>query len=74
MPYSKVKVYSDGGHYIGIPYKPNPSAGKRRVQTEEMVTVYSKKQITVKALLKSNRPNAKQTIRRERLSRPLPSK
>ena len=40
MPYSKVKVYSDGGHYIGIPYKPNPSAGKRRVQAEETVTVF----------------------------------
>ena len=42
MPYSKVKVYSDGGHYIGIPYKPNPSAGKRRVQEEETVTVFPK--------------------------------
>lgn len=42
MPYRKVKVYSDGGHYIGIPYKPNPSAGKRRVQAEETVTVFPK--------------------------------
>ena len=30
MPYGKVKVYSDGGHYIGIPYEPNPYAGKLR--------------------------------------------
>ena len=28
MPYGKVKVYSDGGHYIGIPYEP-----------EEVITV-----------------------------------
>ena len=26
MPYSQVKVYSDGSHYIGIPYEPNPRA------------------------------------------------
>ena len=26
MPYSQVKVYSDGSHYIGIPYIPDPRA------------------------------------------------
>ena len=30
MPYSQVKVYSDGSHYIGIPYEPNPRAKNRR--------------------------------------------
>ena len=39
MPYGKVKVYSDGGHYIGIPYEPNPHAGKRRKVPEEVITV-----------------------------------
>jgi hypothetical protein len=39
MPYGKVKVYSDGGHYIGIPYEPNPYAGKRRKAPEEVITV-----------------------------------
>ena len=29
MPYSQVKVYSDGSHYIGIPYEPNPRARNR---------------------------------------------
>lgn len=39
MAYSKVKVYSDGGHYMGIPYEPNPHAGKRRKVSEETITV-----------------------------------
>ena len=39
MPYGKVKVYSDGGHYIGIPYEPNPYARKRRKAPEEVITV-----------------------------------
>ena len=39
MPYSKVKVYSDGSHRIGIPYEPNPHAGKRRKGPEEVITV-----------------------------------
>ena len=39
MPYSKVKVYSDGSHRIGIPYEPNPHAGKRRKVPEEVITV-----------------------------------
>lgn len=39
MAYSKVKVYSDGGHYIGIPYEPNPHAGKRRKISEEAIAV-----------------------------------
>lgn len=39
MPYGKVKVYSDGGHYIGILYEPNPYARKRRKALEEVITV-----------------------------------
>lgn len=39
MPYSKVKVYSDGSHRIGIPYEPNPYVRKRRKQPEEVITV-----------------------------------
>ena len=39
MPYGKVKVYSDGGHYIGIPYEPNPYARKRRKTPEEVIAV-----------------------------------
>ena len=39
MPYSKVKVYSDGSHPIGIPYEPNPYVRKRRKQPEEVITV-----------------------------------
>ncbi len=39
MPYGKVKVYSDGGHYIGIPYEPNPYARKRRKTPEEVIVV-----------------------------------
>ncbi len=42
MAYSKVKVYSDGGHYIGIPYEPNPHVGKRRKVFEETITVTEK--------------------------------
>lgn len=39
MPYSKVKVYSDGNHYIGIPYEPNPRAKNRRPRKEEIIDV-----------------------------------
>ena len=39
MPYSKVKVYSDGNHYIGIPYEPNPRAKNRRPHKEEIINV-----------------------------------
>ena len=39
MPYSKVKVYSDGSHRIGIPYEPNSYVRKRRKQPEEVITV-----------------------------------
>lgn len=39
MPYSQVKVYSDGSHYIGIPYEPNPSAKNRRPRCEEVIEV-----------------------------------
>ncbi len=39
MPYGKVKVYSDGGHFIGIPYKPNTSVRKRRGYPEEVIAV-----------------------------------
>lgn len=39
MPYSEVKVYSDGSHSIGIPYEPNPYTRKRRKQPEEVIIV-----------------------------------
>ena len=39
MPYSQVKVYSDGSHYIGIPYEPNPLAKIRRPRYEEVIEV-----------------------------------
>ena len=39
MPYSQVKVYSDGSHYIGIPYEPNPRAKNRRPNYEEVIEV-----------------------------------
>ena len=39
MPYSQVKVYSDGSHYIGIPYEPNPRAKNRRPRYEEVIEV-----------------------------------
>ena len=39
MPYSQVKVYSDGSHYIGIPYEPNPMAKNRRPHHEEVIEV-----------------------------------
>ncbi len=39
MPYSQVKVYSDGSHYIGIPYIPDPRARNRRPRHEEIIEV-----------------------------------
>lgn len=39
MPYSQVKVYSDGSHYIGIPYEPNPRAKNLRPRYEEVIEV-----------------------------------
>ena len=39
MPYSQVKVYSDGSHYIGIPYIPDPRAKRRRPRYEEVIEV-----------------------------------
>ena len=39
MPYRKVKVYSDGSHYIGIPYEPNPYAQSRRPHYEETIEI-----------------------------------
>ena len=39
MPYSQVKVYSDGSHYIGIPYIPDPRAKNRRPHYEEVIEV-----------------------------------
>ena len=39
MPYSQVKVYSDGGHFIGVPYEPNASAKNRRPRCEEIIEV-----------------------------------
>lgn len=37
--YQKVKVYSDGSHYIGIPYEPNPRARRPRPRCEELISV-----------------------------------
>ena len=38
MPYEKVKIYSDGSHYIGIPHTTRPK--KPRVERiEERITV-----------------------------------
>ena len=39
MPYRQVKVYSDGSHYIGIPYIPDPLAKRRRPRYEEVIEV-----------------------------------
>ena len=39
MPYSQVKVYSDGSHYIGIPYIPDSRASNRRPRCEEVIEV-----------------------------------
>ena len=39
MQYSQVKVYSDGSHYIGIPYIPDPRAKNRRPRYEEVIEV-----------------------------------
>ena len=39
MPYSQVKVYSDGSHYIGIPYIPDPRARNCRPRYEEVIEV-----------------------------------
>ena len=39
MPYSQVKIYSDGSHYIGIPYIPDPRAKHRRPRHEEVIEV-----------------------------------
>ena len=39
MPYSQVKIYSDGSHYIGIPYIPDPRAKRRRSRHEEVIEV-----------------------------------
>jgi len=38
MPYAECKVYSDGSHYIAIPYEPNPRR-RRRKPPEEVITV-----------------------------------
>ena len=39
MPYSQVKVYSDGSHYIGIPYESNQRAKSRHPRYEEVIEV-----------------------------------
>lgn len=39
MPYSKLKVYSDGNHYIGISYEPNPRTKNRRPHKEKIIDV-----------------------------------
>lgn len=41
--YPNSKVYSDGFHYIAIPYEPNPSAKHKRVRVEEVVEVEDQK-------------------------------
>ena len=52
MPYSQVKVYSDGSHYIGIPYIPDPRAKHRRPHHEEVIEV--KEQSEEAAALEEN--------------------
>ena len=37
MSYAEAKVYNDGGHYIAIPYVPNPFAKKRKVEKKRVV-------------------------------------
>ena len=39
LPHKKVKVYSDGSHYIGIPHTTNAAAAKRRQVPEEEISV-----------------------------------
>ncbi len=39
MPFGETKVYFDGSHYIAIPHTNRPSK-KRKVKTEEEITVY----------------------------------
>ena len=37
--YAEAKVYFDGGHYIAIPYVPNPFAGKKKYKKKEQPVV-----------------------------------
>ena len=37
--YADAKVYFDGGHYIAIPYRPNPFAGKKKYKKKEQPVV-----------------------------------
>lgn len=39
MPYEKVKIYSDGSHYIGIPHTTRPKTDRAQ-RLEEIITVY----------------------------------
>ena len=39
MSYGEAKVYFDGGHYIAIPYVPNPFAGKKKYKKKEQTVV-----------------------------------
>ena len=64
MPYGKVKVYSDGGHYIGIPYEPNPYAKKRRKAPEEVIAVKGQAEGSATALAENADGN--NTIHAER--------
>lgn len=41
MSYAEAKVYNDGGHYIAIPYVPNPFAGKRKKKVERKEVIVS---------------------------------
>ena len=35
--YADAKVYFDGGHYIAIPYRPNPFASKKKYKKKEIL-------------------------------------
>ena len=73
MPYSKVKVYSDGSHPIGIPYEPNPYVRKRRKQPEEVITVTEPAE-DVSATTMMLLPGTNLLKRRGRISLPFPNK
>ena len=37
MIYGEIKIYHDGSHYVGIPYKPRPVSRKRSKIDEKIV-------------------------------------
>ena len=85
MPYSQVKVYSDGGHFIGVPYEPNPSAQNRRPRCEEIIEVQMPAELETQAVFdersvvseqnsadvheKSAPPAVRQMTRKEQIGR-----